>query len=478
MFNFLRVSKSRTDHFLTGVFSHLGGIFGFVFFSGRGEEVRGEFARFAHMALNLHFSLHECNLGVQLSKADLLEIGVCHGESSISLGRFSLLALALSVLEVNLVDKGRLGALFGGDLEAEHSVDLGDQSLAQALPQILGHHVEDALRFETGGGFLGSGLGSTSRSSPRLLLLLKIVHDDGHEVLVAFRVHGSSLKLVHLRPLVSDSLRGQCIDVKLHTRTLLPSLFGDVASTNFVKGAGFFALVRGQPSGEGSYIVGLQSFDDLLRHHSFCHARSSERRNAIHANVALETLLGERLCETPKAKFGRRVVDLSERAEDSSGGARVHNSAVVFLTHDVPGGTSYRKGSLQVDQHDQVPIEVAHLLERDVSQDSRIVDHNVNSAESVNCSLHNFVTKLDRVFVCDSNTTRSLNFVNHSVGGVFLGGLVFALDRAAEIVDYDLGTSRGQKEGILATQTVSCTGNNGHLSVKANVVAHIRLFTS
>ena len=299
------------------MFSHLGGIFGFVFFSGRGEEVRGEFARFAHMALNLHFSLHECNLGVQLSKADLLEIGISHGKSSISLGRFSLLALALSILEVNLVDKGRLGALLGGNLEAEHSVDLGNQSLAQALLQIFGHHVKDALRFETGGGFLGSGLGSTSRSSLRLLLLLEIVHDDRHEVLVAFRVHRSSLKLVHLGPLVSDRLRGQRINVKLHASTLLPSLFGNVPSTNFVKSTGFFALVRGQPSGEGSHIVRFQSLDDLLGHHSFCHASSSERRNAIHTNVALKTLLGERLREPPKAKFGRGVVDLAERAEDS-----------------------------------------------------------------------------------------------------------------------------------------------------------------
>ena len=94
-----------------------------------------------------------------------------------------------------------------------------------------------------------------------------------------------------------------------------------------------------------------------------------------------------------------------------------------------------------MDQHDEVPIEVAHLLERNVSKDSRIVDHNVNRAESVNCSLHNFVTKLDRVFVCDSNTASSLNFVNYSVCSVFLSSLVFALNRTTEIVDYDLGTA-------------------------------------
>ena len=82
------------------------------------------------MALNLHFSLHERNLGVQLSKAHLLEIGVSHSKSSVSFCRFSLLTLALTVLEVNFVDKRRFRALLGCDLEAKNSIDLGNQSLA------------------------------------------------------------------------------------------------------------------------------------------------------------------------------------------------------------------------------------------------------------------------------------------------------------------------------------------------------------
>ena len=297
------------------------------------------------MALNLHFSLHESNLGVQLSKTDLLKVGVSHGESSVSLGRFSLLTLALSILEVNLVDEGRLGALLGGDLESEHSVDLGNQSLAQALSQVFGHHVEDSLRFESTGVFLGSGRRGTSSSSLRLLLLLQIVHDDGHEVLVALRVHSSSLKLVNFGPLVSDTFRSQVINVKLNSSTLLPSLFGNVSSAYFVKSASFFALVRGQPSCERSHIIGLQSLDNLLGHDSFGHAGSGKGRDAIYANVALESFLSERLRETPKAKLGSGVVHLSERSEDSRGRASVHNAAVVFLTHDVPGGTSHGEGA-------------------------------------------------------------------------------------------------------------------------------------
>ena len=131
-----------------------------------------------------------------------------------------------------------------------------------------------------------------------------------------------------------------------------------------------------------------------------------------------------------------------------------------------------------MNQHDEIPIEVAHLLERDVSKDARIVDHNVDCAESINRSLHNFVSKLDRVFVRYSNTARSFDFVDYSISGMLLSFLVFTLNRTAKVVDDNFGTSGGQKEGILTTETVSCTSNNCYLSIKANVVAHIRLFTS
>lgn len=137
--------------------SHLGSIFGLVLVSGRREEVGGELARFAHVALNLHFALHEGDLGVQLSKADLLEVGVGHSESCVSLGRLALLALSLSIFEVNFVDERRLGTLFGRNLESKHSVNLGNQSLAESLLKILAHHVENAFRFESTRGLFGGG---------------------------------------------------------------------------------------------------------------------------------------------------------------------------------------------------------------------------------------------------------------------------------------------------------------------------------
>ena len=96
------------------------GVFGHVLFSGRREEVGCEFGGLAHVASDFHLTLHEGDLRVELSKADLLEVIVCHSECSVGFSGSSGLAQALSILQVNLVDEGRLGTLFGRDLEAEN----------------------------------------------------------------------------------------------------------------------------------------------------------------------------------------------------------------------------------------------------------------------------------------------------------------------------------------------------------------------
>ena len=57
------------------------------------------------MTVDFHLTLHESDLRVELSKADLLEVIVCHSECSISFGGRSGLAQALSILQVNLVDE-------------------------------------------------------------------------------------------------------------------------------------------------------------------------------------------------------------------------------------------------------------------------------------------------------------------------------------------------------------------------------------
>ena len=124
-------------------------ILGLVLRSGRRDEIRGELGSLAHVSLDLHLALHEGDLWVQFSEANLLEIIVCHSEGSIGLGWLALFARTLSILQVNLVDESRLGTLLRCNLETEDGINLGDESLAIAARQVSRHHVENALGFET-----------------------------------------------------------------------------------------------------------------------------------------------------------------------------------------------------------------------------------------------------------------------------------------------------------------------------------------
>ena len=96
------------------------GILGHVLFCGRREKVGSELGGFAHVTVDFHLTLHKSDLRIELSKADLLEVVVCHSECCIGFSGRSGLAQALSILQVNLVDERWLGTLFGCDLESEN----------------------------------------------------------------------------------------------------------------------------------------------------------------------------------------------------------------------------------------------------------------------------------------------------------------------------------------------------------------------
>ena len=78
--------------------------------------------------------------------------------------------------------------------------------------------------------------------------------------------------------------------------------------------------------------------------------------------------------------------------------------------------------------HDQVPVELAHFLEANVTQDASVVDNDINSAKGIDSSLDNLVTELHGVFVCDSDATCGLDFVDNDISGMLGISLVFSLD--------------------------------------------------
>ena len=125
------------------------GILGHVLGRGRWEEVGSELGCFAHVASDLHLTLHEGDLWVELAQANCLEVIIRHRESSISFGGLSLFAQSLAILQVNLVDERWLSAFLCCDLEAKNGINFGNEGGAVATSQVSRHHVENILRLET-----------------------------------------------------------------------------------------------------------------------------------------------------------------------------------------------------------------------------------------------------------------------------------------------------------------------------------------
>ena len=134
-------------------------------------------------------------------------------------------------------------------------------------------------------------------------------------------------------------LDAKVIDIILNTGTSLPSLLGDVTSTNFIEGTRVSKGLMAEISDERRHKLRLKSIGDLLGHDSLSHACSGERRDAVALDVALFTLFGQRLSEAPETKLRSCVVYLPEGAVDSGAAASVDNPAVALLSHYVPGGS-------------------------------------------------------------------------------------------------------------------------------------------
>jgi hypothetical protein len=136
-------------HYRVACASELGGLpLGHVLGSGGREELGGELGGFGHVSLDLHLALHECHLGVQFPEADLIEIGISHGESGIGSCGLALLDGALAVLKIDLIDDLDLATLGLGDFEGIDSVNLGNKVLSVALRKVSEHHAENIVSSE------------------------------------------------------------------------------------------------------------------------------------------------------------------------------------------------------------------------------------------------------------------------------------------------------------------------------------------
>lgn len=71
-----------------------------------------------------------------------------------------------------------------------------------------------------------------------------------------------------------------------------------------------------------------------------------------------------------------------------------------------------------MDLEDQVPVLVLDVLEADVSQDTGVVDEDINATERLDRGVDDLVTVLYGVVVCDCLSAGLLYLVDDYIGGL------------------------------------------------------------
>lgn len=248
--------------------------------------------------------------------------------------------------------------------------------------------------------------------------LLRLL-EQSHEVVGSSRELGVLLVVTNLVPLVKDSGSSVAV-VGLEEETLgaLPADLAGPATTDLEDAAVLLAVLVDEGSNEGNNELGLESLENIRGHDGSSHSASGNGSNDVGVDVVLGTLLGEGLSETDLGELGSRVVGLAEATEETGSRGGVDDTAVLLLSEVRPGGAGNLVGTGNVDLHDQVPVLVGEVLEADITENTGIVDDDVDAAESLDGSLDDLVAVLDAVVVGDSLAASGLDLIDNNVGSL------------------------------------------------------------
>lgn len=133
-----------------------------------------------------------------------------------------------------------------------------------------------------------------------------------------------------------------------------------------------------------------------------------------------------------------RVVSLSEAAEKTSGRRRVDDSSILLLSkvwpssfralqsHQQPSQAtvlipkSYLVRAVDVDLVDQIPVEISHVLERDISENASIVDEDIDAAKVLDGGVNDLLAELDAVVVGSGLAAGLPDLLDNEVCGLFI----------------------------------------------------------
>ncbi len=123
--------------------------------------------------------------------------------------------------------------------------------------------------------------------------------------------------------------------------------------------------------------------------------------------------------------------------------------------------------ALEVHAHDRVEVVLGHVEDHGVADDPGVVHQDVERAERLDRGVDHLPGRVEvgDVAVVGNRVAAPLLDELHDGVGILLAGAV-APNRAAEVVDHDLGAVLGQFERVAAPDAVRRTGDDGDLPVE------------
>lgn len=156
--------------------------------------------------------------------------------------------------------------------------------------------------------------------------------------------------------------------------------------------------------------------------------------------------------------YGSGVVGLAKVAIDTRSRSGVDDTAILLLEEVGPSSLGDLVCTAQVHVHDGVPQVVVHVGEGLVTEDTSVVDNDINTAKGVNGALDDGIAILGRSLDTDSLAAELLNLLNDGVG-------------VDEVVDDNGGAVLGKGQRIGTTNTGTGTGNEGNAAGEIELLA-------
>src|SRR5205085_7676526 len=130
------------------------------------------------------------------------------------------------------------------------------------------------------------------------------------------------------------------------------------------------------------------------------------------ADILLQALRGDEAREADDTHLCRRVVRLSDIADETARRSEENERAFLLLAEVIDRGAANGIGAVQMNVDDLVPILVFHLVEHDVAQDAGRIYDGMEALEGVEClfeeALHGG-TRADGIGIRNRLTARLTN---------------------------------------------------------------------